>query len=188
MAWDNFNVKLGLREAVKLLDKGIVVGSIVVSIIELIVVATVFPNYENVISYGFFIVLILMQPIWYFNLTKSKAENFSPKRVKLATFITIIMSIFIPILMYVAIPKYTYDDGANILKNHLQSEKNNEFLVDDTFRSTISVTGFHRGFPRNILMNNKFYLYLTVNEDKSKHFALNPLTGEVLELEGNYTD
>lgn len=159
------------------------VGSILVSIIELMVVAAVFPKYENVISYGFFIVIILMQPLWYFNLTNSRTESISPKRFRVSTLIAIIVSISIPILMYVAIPKYTYDDGVNILKNQLQSEENNEFLVDDTFRSTISVTGFHREFPRSILMNNKFYLYLAVNGDESKQFVLNPLTGEILELE-----
>ncbi|MEG0309205.1 MAG: hypothetical protein RR636_14780 [Clostridium sp.] len=164
------------------------VGSIFVTIIELIVIAAVFPHYEGVISYGSFIALVLMQPIWYFNLTNSKSKNYSTKRVKVATLIIIITSIFIPIFMYVAIPKYTYNDGVNILNNHIQNDKNNEFLIDDTFRSTISVTGLHREFPKNILMNNKFYLYLTVNEGESKNYALDPLTGEILELDRNYTN
>lgn len=164
------------------------VGSILVAIIELIVIASIFPKYEGVISYGFFIVLIPMQPIWYFNLTNSKSKIYTSKRFKSAALILVIVSISIPIFMYAAIPKYTYDDGLNILKNHLQSEKSNDFLINDDFRSTISVTEFHRGFPKNILMNDKFYLYLTFVGNEHIEFAINPITGEVLELNEGYTN
>ena len=161
------------------------IGSILISIIELLVIAVIFPKYEGIISYGFFIILILFQPIWYFNLTKINSKINSSKKFISVTLTLVIISISIPILIYTSIPKYTYNDGLTVLKNHLQKDKNNEFLVDNTFKGTITITEFHRKFPKNLLIDNKFYLYLAVSDDNSKNFALNPLTGEVLEINEN---
>ena len=159
-------------------------GAIIISIMEIIILRIFYLNYGAVISYGYFITLILMQSFWYFNLTSPKSKIQSSPRFKYSTILMFLLSLLIIISFPAALPKYTYNHGKTLVYQRYNPEAT--CIVYDNNIRTIEVTSFPKGFPKAIFINNRFYYYEVTTDDTNKYLILNPLTGETVELEKNF--
>lgn len=160
-------------------------GAIIISIIEIIILRIIYLNYGVVISYGYFITLILMQSYWYFNITNPKSKIQSLPRFKYSAISLILISLLIIISFPTALPKYTYNEGKSLVYQRYNPEAT--CIVNDNKIDTIQVTSFSKGFPKLLFINDRFYYYKEVGiDDTERYFIVNPLTGEIIELKDDF--
>lgn len=160
---------------------------LIISIIEVSIIYPFEAKYAGLISYSLFSTTILIQIFTVFQLTGKKALKYSALRFKSFSWFGIIIFLLVPVLIYGAPPKYTYEKGKNVIAEYLNKEGPLEFVVHKDIRPTIPVSPkYSKGFPKALLMENKFYYYGVEIEGKNKWFAINPLTGEILELEESF--
>lgn len=157
------------------------IGFILLALLEFLTLVIVFFKYGTVISYGTFTTLIAMQVLWWFNLTSSNCKIQKPNGFKASAIILTICSILIAISIPIALPKYTYNDGKTLLKESSNKDDSMKFLVENDFIYTIDVTSFHKGFPKFLFINDRFYYYEVIINDNLKYFTINPLTGDIYE-------
>ncbi|KEZ87221.1 hypothetical protein IO99_06465 [Clostridium sulfidigenes] len=162
------------------------IGVILLCLIEISILVMVFFKYDTVISYGFFTILIPFQVLWWFNLTGNNTKVQITNRQKISTIIISISSILIAMSIPAALPKYTYVEGKTILEESLNKDDSMKFLVESDNVYTIDVTPFHKPFPKSLFINNKFYYYEIIINDNLRYFAINPLTGERIELADSF--
>lgn len=162
-------------------------SAIVISIIEIIILRMVYLNYGTVISYGYFITLILMQPYWYFNITNPHSKIHNSPRFKFSATSIILISLILIISFPAALPKYTYNQGKALLYNSGYFTAEKTCLVYDNTVDTLPVTSFSKGFPKLLFINDRFYYYKEVDiNDTERYFMVNPLTGKIIELKDDF--
>lgn len=159
---------------------------VVISIIETVIIFSLFPEYAGVISYSVFSTSILIQIFLVFQLTGNAAKKYTNTKFKLGICFLMVVFMAVPFLICGAIPKYTYDNGKVILAEYLNEKSDIEFIVNDEFIPRLPVTPYPKGFPKVILIDNEFYYYEIKIDGKNRFFSINPLTGEVFELEKSF--
>lgn len=159
---------------------------VVISIIETIIIFSLFPEYAGVISYSVFSTSILIQIFLVFQLTGDKGHKYTNTKLKFGICFFMVIFIAVPLLIYGAFPKYTYDNGKVILAEYLNEKSDIEFIANDEFIPRLPVTTFHKGFPKVILIDNEFYYYEIKIDGEKRFFSINPLTGEIFELEKSF--
>ncbi len=162
------------------------IGSIILSILELLIIFSVFPKYRGVLSYSFFTTLIILQPLWYFNLTKNNPNAKKTRKLKYAPWIIIIISILIPISINAALPQYTYNQGKDILENHLNQPNSIRFIVDEAIPVYLPLDDYNQGFPKELFMVDRFYYYEIEIDNNIRYFAIDPMYGQIIELENSF--
>lgn len=162
------------------------IGIILISLLELLGLVIMFLNYGRIISYGFFIILILMQPWWYINLTNIKAKIYTSKRFNTSVVINILLSLLIIISFPAALPEYTYDEGRKLLEETLGKDSSIHLPLDKNYVYTLNVTSFPKCFPKFLFISDRFYYYEVKKAEVLTHYMVNPLTGDILELYSDY--
>lgn len=161
---------------------------VIISIIEARIIFSFSSKYPGILSYSVFTSSTLMQIFLVYYLTSNKAKKDSNNKANFTICLLIAVFIAVPFFMYSALPKYTYEEGQIILTDYLKADTTIEFTSKDDIIPTLPVTPYPKGFPKVMLWNNKFYYYEVKINENHRFFAINPLTGEIIELKKNFYD
>jgi len=156
--------------------KYLLTGITIITLVEAYFNYTALKDYIGIYQTGVFIPLLL-QPIVYRKLFMSE-EKASLKNWKLLTMGTI--SIVLPFVIFFTLPDYTYSEGKEKIAS--TSEDTVSFMDLETQKRTIPAIGRDSG----LLKSNRIYYYITDNGTEKNFFVVDPLTGEVQELEQDF--
>lgn len=162
--------------------------TVIISIIEARIIFSFSSKYPGIISYSVFTSLILLQIFLVFYLTGNKAKKDTDTKYNLNTSLLIAALVAVPFFIFGALPNYSYEKGKDLLTQYLNTNSAIEFTSKNELMQTLPVTPYPKGFPKVILWNNKFYYYEVKVNESHRFFAINPLTGEIIELKKNFYD
>ena len=182
---EGFNMNLLKNHKLKALLRILIV---IISIIEARIIFSFSSKYPGIISYSVFTSSILLQIFLGFYLTSTKAKKYTNTQFNLNTSLLIAALIAVPFFIFGALPKYTYEKGKDLLTQYLNTNSAIEFTSKDDIIPTLPVIPYTKGFPKVMLWNNKFYYYEVKINENHRFFAINPLTGEIIELKKNFYD
>lgn len=158
------------------MKKYILTGITILTLVEAYFYYRTLKDYIGIYQTSIFIPLLL-QPILYNKLFMSK-EKLTLKNWKLSALLLI--TLFLPVLIYFTLPGYTYEDGQQLVEEAL--EKNVTFPEQEFQNRTIPAMGRQKG----ILHSDRIYYYTAEADGLTSYHVVDPLTGEVQELEEDY--
>jgi len=161
------------RESFK---KYLLTGITVITLVEAYFNYIALKDYIGIYQTSIFIPLLL-QPILYRKLFM-REEKVSLKNWKLLAMGTI--SIALPFVIYFTLPDYTYDEGKEMIKSTQVDTVS--FMDLETQKSTIPAIGRDSG----LLKSSRIYYYITDTGTIKNYFVVDPLTGEVQELDQDF--
>lgn len=149
----------------------------IISILELYAIYTLNMAFKGVYQIGFFVALAIAQPIIFGLLLKNKTTS----KFKIGAMV--IIALVLPIVVSFTIPDYTYEDGKNILRQSLASNKTSVILTPLPGEYTVPVVEN----SNHIFIANRVYYYI-IKEDNldKKYFLVNPITGNLQEITEKY--
>lgn len=156
--------------------KYLLTGITIITLVEAYFNYRALKDYIGIYQTGVFIPLLL-QPIVYRKLFMSE-EKASLVNWKLLTMGTI--SIVLPFVIFFTLPDYTYAEGKEKIAS--TREDTVSFMDLETQKRTIPAIGRDPG----LLKSNRIYYYITDNGTEKNFFVVDPLTGEVQELEQDF--
>ena len=156
--------------------KYLLTGITVITLVEAYFNYIALKDYIGIYQSGIFIPLLL-QPILYRKLFMSE-EKVSLKNWRLLAMATI--SIALPFVIYFTLPEYTYAEGKEMIES--TREDTVSFMDLETKMRTIPAIGRDSG----LLKSNRIYYYITDTGTEKNYFVVDPLTGEVQELDQDF--
>lgn len=160
----------------KKIERYIIIGIILITLLEMCFAYKVFKYYRGVYEVTIFLPL-LMQPFWYLRLFRKEMSYYKTRVVMIS-----LISVLLPMIIYVTLPNYTYDKGKQIVKEHLNQSKNIIF-VDLAFgKNTIPI--FNN--PKQLFISNRAYYYEIISTEGNIYLMINPIDGELTQLSESY--
>jgi hypothetical protein len=156
--------------------KYLLTGITVITLVEAYFNYIALKNYSGIYQTGVFIPLLL-QPILYRKFFMSE-EKVSLKNWKLLAMATI--SIVLPFIIFFTLPDYTYAEGKEMIAATSTDTVN--FIELKTQNRTIPSIGRNPGF----LKSSRVYYYIADTGTEKNYFVVDPLTGEVQELDQDF--
>lgn len=152
---------------------------IFISIIEIYVLYRLCIDYKWIYQVYSFILLVLLQVIGWYRLM---FKNNNVKRLKLRIVIFGLITIFIPVLIMIDVPKYSYQDGKTMIEKSIEIEGTYEFIENSRGKNTIPVINN----PKGIFIANRDYYYRLSDGINNIYFIVNPIDGRVMQLDNAY--
>lgn len=156
--------------------KVVTTSIILITLLEIYFAYKAVMDYAGVYQVGIFIPLLL-QPIFYISLFRIENPFFKTRIILIG-----LISILLPLIIYITLPNYTYDKGKLIVTQYLNQDKNYIFADLTHDKDTIPVINN----PTKLFVSNRVYYYEVTSNDGKKYFIINPLTGELKELVKSY--
>ncbi|MFH5837302.1 hypothetical protein ACHAL6_14665 [Proteiniclasticum sp. C24MP] len=158
------------------MKKYILAGITILTLVEAYFYYRALKDYIGIYQASIFIPLLL-QPIFYRKLFQS-GEKLSLKSWKLSSMIMV--SLLLPVLIWYTIPDYTYEEGKALVEASM--DESVDFPEQEFQSRTIPAMGRQKG----ILHSNRIYYYTVEADGVTSYHVVDPLTGEVQELEEDY--
>ena len=115
----------------------------------------------------------IFQPFAYYALLSKQVSYF-----KLRIAGIVLLSIFLPAIIYFTLPSYTYNEGKQMVEQYFKPSVNIEFVDISKDKATLPLADdFNRLF-----VFNKAYYYEVKSTTDNEYFMVNPITGEVVQL------
>ncbi|MBO1264401.1 hypothetical protein J3A84_05015 [Proteiniclasticum sp. SCR006] len=158
------------------LKKYVLTGITILTLVEAYFYYRALKDYIGVYQASIFIPLLL-QPIFYRKLFQS-GEKVSLKSWKVLPLIAV--SLLLPLLIWYTIPDYTYEEGKALVEASMDESA---VFPEQEFQSrTIPAMGRQKG----ILHSNRIYYYTAEVDGTKSYHVVDPITGDVQELEEDY--
>jgi len=156
--------------------KYLLTGITVITLVEAYFNYIALKEYIGIYQTGIFIPLLL-QPIFYrkFFMSEEKVNLKSWKLLAMGT-----MSIVLPFIIFFTLPDYTYSEGKEMIAS--TREDTVSFMDLETQKRTIPAIGRNPG----VLKSSRIYYYITDTGTEKNYFVVDPLTGEVEELDQDF--
>lgn len=148
-----------------------------ISIAELYFIYKINKEFKGTYEILIFLPLIIIQPFIFRSLL-SRGDTISKVRI----FLTILIYISIPVIIYFTLPKYTYNDGKDKIEESFKPDEKFEFIHNAPGQYTVPVIEN----AKQIFMKDREYYYIIEFTNETKYFIVNPITGESIELEERY--
>ena len=158
------------------MKKYVLTGITILTLVEAYFYYRALKDYIGIYQASIFIPLLL-QPIFYRKLFQS-GEKLSLKSWKLSSMIMV--SLLLPVLIWYTIPDYTYEEGKALVEASM--DESVDFPEQEFQSRTIPAMGRQKG----ILHSNRIYYYTVEADGVTSYHVVDPLTGEVQELEEDY--
>lgn len=158
------------------MKKYILAGITILTLVEAYFYYRALKDYIGVYQASIFIPLLL-QPILYNKLFMSD-EKLTLKNWKFS--VLLVITLFLPVLIYFTLPEYTYAQGKELVEESL--EMTVTFPEQEYENRTIPAMGRKKG----ILHSNRIYYYTAEADGTKSYHVVDPITGEVQELEEDF--
>lgn len=150
----------------------------VVEIIQVLVVILFLFIYKGIFLPGSFISLSLIIIIFNYRLFRHENARWFDIRVT----IILLSSIIIFIILLLSRPTYTFNDGIDLVYNHFSLDETYEYKAYGIRYNTIpsnyeEIHAFH---------SNRVYYYRFFKNDEYRYFIVEPMSGVVMEMGGEY--
>lgn len=155
---------------------GVMLFMVFISMIEVYFIYRIRIEYEGIYQIGFFLVLFIAQPFLFGMIIKNK------KSPKIEIFFVIVTFIVLPIIIYFTLPNYTYLQGKEMIEQEFQDQTQFIFLDNDYGQYTVPVIEN----SEQIFIANRVYYYTIRLNNETKYMIIDPLTGELKEMEEKY--
>ncbi|GCD11059.1 hypothetical protein [Clostridium tagluense] len=133
-------------------------------------------KYAGIYNIGIFI-LFLGQPIYYKALFKNQNAYLKLKIIAMGLILFIS-----PLIIYYTLPKYTYNEGKQIVQRYVHSSRNTVFIDISKEKDTVPLVNN----PEQLFVSNRAYYYEIKSTIGNKYFMVNPLTGKVVQMPKDY--
>jgi len=153
--------------------------SIIISILELLYLNKLNVDYKGIYNVAIFEGMVIIQALfWYIVLfKKDKLKHYNIRLI-----ICVMISSILLIGMFLTPPRYSYEDGKEIILSKFDLEKEFDFLEESLNRDIISV---HNN-PKWIFTANKNYYYVVNQGNNTRFFTVNPIDGKEFELSSDF--
>lgn len=151
----------------------IVAFVILITLLEMYLVYKITIEYTGIYKIHYFVPLISFQIYYCFLLFKKER-----KYLVIRAFSIGLLTIIIPVIVYITLPNYTYNEGKQNVELYLQSYTDIEFIKIPKSSDTIPTINN----PKQLFVSNRLYYYKITLMNKNKYFVVSPITGEVSEL------
>jgi len=158
------------------MKKYILAGITILTLVEAYFYYRALKDYIGVYQASIFIPLLL-QPILYNKLFQS-GEKLSLRSWKVSPLIAV--SLLLPVLIWYTIPNYTYEEGKALVEASM--DESVDFPEQEFENRTIPAMGRQKG----ILHSDRIYYYTAEADGVTSYHVVDPMTGEVQELEEDY--
>jgi len=156
--------------------KYLLTGITIITLVEAYFNYIALKDYIGIYQTGIFIPLLL-QPILYRKFFMSE-EKVRLKNWRLLAMGTI--SIVLPFVIFFTLPDYTYAEGKEMVESTLEDTVS--FVDLETQKRTIPTIERDSG----LLKSNRIYYYITDTGTEKNYFVVDPLTGEIQELDQDF--
>lgn len=144
-------------------------------ILEIFYLYRINTDYKGVYQIEYFIPCIIILGIIFIRSIVWKKTLMKNKKITLLS-----IFILIPLIIYFTLPKYSYNDGKEIIRKELNSS-NLEFSKSQE-QYTVPITNNTKFF----FVKDKEYYYIVNSNNETKYFKLSPLTGFLKELSSKF--
>ncbi|MGH4119339.1 hypothetical protein [Clostridium sp.] len=155
-----------------------IIGSII-GIIQFIIMLFIIVNvYKGSFrSVSMFILLLIIFQAAFYNRLLSKNRKVLIQKI-------VIINIFLIIVTFALLPKYTYTEAKIIAEDKYKNELDYFVEFEPYYNNTIPVRA---DGIEEIFIPSRFYYFsfVRINGEK-KHIMINPLKGKIVELEDSY--
>ncbi len=153
----------------------IIIFITLITVLEIYFVFKIRKTYKGVYRIAIFVPFIIFQPFLCEKFLKRQKQilNYKTRIIIMCTIV-----ICLPLTIYLTLPRYTYGEGKQIVKQKMEPSKK-EALVDYPFDQCTIDVGNN---PKQIFVLNKEYYYKISSTEGNKYYIVNPLTGKVDQL------